>query len=331
MQLVLQTADLPPERRFDYWRETACRHFYVFSPVGRLPEGPYDARLLARQVGPFGLVSFEQPSYGWLRSRREIQQSDDGTYVLVGSLPRAATLVRMDGRDDLALYPGSLSLCASDTRLEVRQVGRGAHLLLKFPREMLDALLPLRLRGRPPSCLIPGTPGAGAMLAGYFQLVMREMPRLDAAAAEAALRHLVGLLALHQCSAAGPASAEGREAGRAALRAARLAEAHALVECNLADPALDAARVAAALRISVRQLSLLFEPSGESFARHVTRRRLEEARRLLASPGAAERKVADIAFACGFDSLATFYRAFRRTYGMAPGELREAPRQQGAA
>jgi transcriptional regulator GlxA family with amidase domain len=26
--------------------------------------------------------------------------------------------------------------------------------------------------------------------------------------------------------------------------------------------------------------------------------------------------------ACGFDSLATFYRTFRQTYGMAPGDAR---------
>lgn len=36
-------------------------------------------------------------------------------------------------------------------------------------------------------------------------------------------------------------------------------------------------------------------------------------------------QVAEIAHACGFDSIATFYRTFRQTYGMAPGDLRKIP------
>jgi len=35
------------------------------------------------------------------------------------------------------------------------------------------------------------------------------------------------------------------------------------------------------------------------------------------------RPVTEIALACGFDSLATFYRTFRRAYGMTPGDVRE--------
>jgi len=40
----------------------------------------------------------------------------------------------------------------------------------------------------------------------------------------------------------------------------------------------------------------------------------------------AGRTVAEIAFAWGFADLTTFYRAFRRAYGAAPGELRPARR-----
>ena len=34
------------------------------------------------------------------------------------------------------------------------------------------------------------------------------------------------------------------------------------------------------------------------------------------------RSVTDIAFGWGISNLATFYRAFRREFGIAPGELR---------
>jgi AraC-like DNA-binding protein len=74
----------------------------------------------------------------------------------------------------------------------------------------------------------------------------------------------------------------------------------------------------------VRHLHLLFEPTGTSFAQCVARRRLMQCRTALASATGAHRSVADIAFGWGFNSLATFYRAFEREFGMPPTALRAA-------
>jgi AraC-like DNA-binding protein len=68
-------------------------------------------------------------------------------------------------------------------------------------------------------------------------------------------------------------------------------------------------------------LHLLFEPSGESFAQYVLRRRLEECRAALINP-IRDRSVTDIALGWGFNSMPTFHRTFRRAFGAAPGELR---------
>jgi len=76
--------------------------------------------------------------------------------------------------------------------------------------------------------------------------------------------------------------------------------------------------------MSQRSLHLLFEPTGVSFARRVLQRRLQECHAMVASPAHAHRSVTDIAFAWGFKDLTTFYRAFRRQFDMAPGELRRA-------
>lgn len=322
MQLSLSTEGVPASEQFDYWRETVCRHFYVFSPGSAEFRQGYPAYLSAAQFGEFGVVDFLQPAHDWTRLKPEIATSDDGTYVIVGTSPGGGALVRVNDEEELIMHTGNLGISGSDTRLQVRHLGRGAHCLFKFPKPLLDAMLPPRARGRLPLSMISGSEGLGAVIMAYFDTLMRELPRLDPAATEAALRHLVGLMGLQQADFAGKATEFGTESGRAALRAAKLAEARRFVERHLADPGLDPARAAAALRISVRQLSLLFEPAGESFTRYVTRRRLERARALLAGPGEAGRKMADIAYACGFDSLATFYRAFRRAYGVAPGELR---------
>ncbi|GJD57322.1 HTH-type transcriptional activator RhaR [Methylobacterium dankookense] len=78
------------------------------------------------------------------------------------------------------------------------------------------------------------------------------------------------------------------------------------------------------LAISPRQVHVLFEPTGSSMARTLTALRVAEAHRLLTTAPALS--VTEIAFACGFDSIATFYRAFHRAHGMTPGDARSVLR-----
>jgi AraC-like DNA-binding protein len=66
-----------------------------------------------------------------------------------------------------------------------------------------------------------------------------------------------------------------------------------------------------------------------SFARTLTLFRLERTGRQLAAR--PERTIADIAYGCGFDSLATFYRAFRAAYAMTPMEMRAMRPSSGPA
>jgi AraC-like DNA-binding protein len=76
------------------------------------------------------------------------------------------------------------------------------------------------------------------------------------------------------------------------------------------------------LGISVRRLHLLFEPTGTTCTRYVLSRRMEHARVLLAQT--PKRPVADVAYACGFDSLSTFYRSFRAAFRMSPADFRRS-------
>ena len=64
----------------------------------------------------------------------------------------------------------------------------------------------------------------------------------------------------------------------------------------------------------------LFEIAEKSFSQTVTALRLEASRGLLMA--APQRSISDVAFACGFESLATFYRVFRAAQGMTPGDFR---------
>ena len=82
------------------------------------------------------------------------------------------------------------------------------------------------------------------------------------------------------------------------------------------------ANTARELGISVRQLHLLFGPTGTTFSRYVLSRRLERARLKLALE--PRRKILDVAFACGIESSTVFYRAFRDAFGITPTGYRRS-------
>lgn len=111
-----------------------------------------------------------------------------------------------------------------------------------------------------------------------------------------------------------------RGAAMGAIRIGHLSLARRLITRHLSNAALTPAFVAGLLGISVRHLYALFKASDMSFAQTVTAQRIAESRRLLRE--APERSISQIAFASGFESLATFYRAFHAAHGASPGDFR---------
>ncbi|MEE1758409.1 MULTISPECIES: helix-turn-helix domain-containing protein [unclassified Streptomyces] len=105
----------------------------------------------------------------------------------------------------------------------------------------------------------------------------------------------------------------------------RLAVAKDYVDRHLADPQLSAERVAAAIGVSARHLSRVFQPTGTSPSRHILERRLDKAREELADPGSRHLTVAEVAHHWGFASQAHFTRVFRSRFGRTPGETRPSP------
>jgi AraC-like DNA-binding protein len=121
--------------------------------------------------------------------------------------------------------------------------------------------------------------------------------------------------------------AAGSRRGQRALRVARLSLAHRLIARHLSQASLSAAMVAGLLGVSVRHMHMLFEGTGNRFSRTVIAQRIRLSGQLLRE--APSRPVAEVARACGFASLATFYRVFHATVGMPPGEFRARAAQSG--
>jgi AraC-like DNA-binding protein len=105
-----------------------------------------------------------------------------------------------------------------------------------------------------------------------------------------------------------------------AVRVGRLSLARRMISRDFSRVQFSPAILADALGISVRHLHILFEATDTSFLQVLTKRRIAESRRLLLPN--RELPISQVAFASGFDSLPTFYRAFHAAHATSPGEFR---------
>jgi AraC-like DNA-binding protein len=82
---------------------------------------------------------------------------------------------------------------------------------------------------------------------------------------------------------------------------------------------------AAELGMSRRRFTSLFaEVTGQSWADYLAGLRIAYAQTLLCE---TSRSIVSIAFESGYEELSSFYRAFKRTSGISPGQWRERERQ----
>ncbi|MEZ2130863.1 MULTISPECIES: helix-turn-helix transcriptional regulator [unclassified Sinorhizobium] len=93
------------------------------------------------------------------------------------------------------------------------------------------------------------------------------------------------------------------------------------IEENLGAASLDVANLCRRFALSRASLYRLFAP--QSPASYIQQRRLHRAFAILVSPAFRPWRVIDVAVECQFSSDATFIRAFRREFGLTPGEARE--------
>jgi AraC-like DNA-binding protein len=302
--------DVPERDRFDSWDAMLQSTIGMSARPLADPPGPFQANLSLRSSGPLFNLTMEADAHCIARETATIAQRHLNAYWVYREVRAGARITH--AADELVATTGNLIIADADVPCEVRPMGRYGHSVLLVPKPVLDPYL--RAPGRPMLRLLSGLNGVEALASGYLDALARNWDGIGA--------ETMGMVADTLCRLIGVACGAAAADQPNAVRAGRLAEAKRLIDRSLTVPDLSAVWIAASLGISVRMLHLLFEPTGSSFARYVLRRRLEECRAaLLADP---TRPVIDIAFAWGFGSLSSFYRAFQTAFGMAPGDLREA-------
>jgi AraC-like DNA-binding protein len=321
MRVHFSTDGLPPADRVRFWCDYFAQQVHSFTP-GEIPDaGAFRAEATGQVAGGFALLDIET---GLERARRAhadiLRDKTDAIFIRRFRRPMIWRASPQSTPIDLEHEPGDFNVSSTEWRFDAESKGPASFRVLVIPHAALSPMLTGGRLARPFRLSVASP--LGSLLSAAIDAANMQVPLLSDELGEAVLRNLSGLVAL-ACGA----SDEGAEQGRQSVRATRLAAVKRYVDQHLADPDLAPAGAAVALGVSPRQLHRLFEPTGVSFARYVLRQRLLKCRDAVGGATGSGRSIVDIAFGWGFNSMATFYRAFTSEFGGAPAVLRAASRR----
>jgi AraC-like DNA-binding protein len=320
-QVRFSTDDLPPPDRLRFWCDYFAKQVHSITP-GEIPDpGVFRAEATGSVAGEFALLDIIAGLERVQRTAADIAK-DKIEAFFIRRFRRPAIWRAAPGSTpvDLIHEPGDFCVSSTEWQFDEEWKGPASFDMLVIPQAALSPLLAGGRLSRP--FRLAGTSPLGSLLGAAMDAAKAQAPLLAAALGEAVLRNLCGLVGL-ACGA----SDEDAELGRDSQRSAQLVAIKRHVDAHLGDPGLSPASAAAVLGISARQLHRLFEQSGSTFARYVLRQRLLRCRDTIAGATGTGRSVVDIAFGWGFNSMATFYRAFISEFGSSPAVLRAASRR----
>ncbi|MEA1832367.1 helix-turn-helix domain-containing protein [Methylobacterium durans] len=307
---IQSTHRVEPKRAFDYWRSTALARV--------------DATPLESETG--------------FTASRLLAVFDHGMLMRTRSSPlvveRQPQQIRRDGHDDVCLSlivsgcghqeqgnrggiigVGDIGLVSLDRPfvLGAREPYEELRLNISRPLFLAHVGSVEEIAGRryPASAL-------GDLFASYlgtFAATVERMSEAEAAHAFEGALHLLRGILQHP--------GERREADLSATALRSLAQAY--IERRLHDPDLGPAGLCAALRVSRTRLYAAFAAEG-GIAAAIRDARLDRAHRRLSSAAGDAETIAGVMKACGYVDAASFSRAFRRRFGLAPRDVRPTRR-----
>jgi AraC-like DNA-binding protein len=225
------------------------------------------------------------------------------------------------GRRELTLRPGDIGFIDMAQPNRTVLVGAGEDRVrlmgLIVQRAVLAPLL-----AHPDSAtatFLPASHHHARLLASQFAALWQD-PKAEAGGLNATIAAIAAMVEIVAAAVGRAADAEGdvERAERHLYRA--MIKRH--IAANLESSSLTAADLCHRFQIPRASLYRLFEADG-GLARYVQEQRLNRALILLIAPAARGKRLVDMALDLQFSSDSTFVRAFRRQFGLTPGEVRE--------
>jgi AraC-like DNA-binding protein len=316
--LRLSTDDLPEKDRVTMWREYYA-HAVIRADIEPAEDTLFRATMTSRRLPGLQLLWANFSAHRLARTREFVADGEDDLALLVNCT--GALAVAAAGREVVLRERDAVLVRSGDVGKSVRFVSGGSF-SLRIPRSLLSALVAdidaavMRHITKRNEALRLLTGYAGALPDGNGLAAPGLAPLV--------VNHVHDLVAL-TLGATRDAADAARVGG---VRAARLSAAKTYIMQNSARRDLSVSTVAAHLGVSPRALQMMFEVDGTTFSAFLLTQRLTRAHRLLCAPQSSRHAVSTIAYDVGFGDLSYFNRCFRRFYGLAPRDLREAAVQE---
>ncbi|MFG2513962.1 helix-turn-helix domain-containing protein [Streptomyces sp. NPDC048584] len=314
MSPVLDTSSIPPQDREEVVRNAVWESMVAVDIDHGPPAEDISVRIGLNGVGPLRVCSARATAVTLRRTER-LAREDEEPAVTLGVQMAGSSMVVQNGRQCL-LSAGDCAVFESITPYTLLFDEGVDHRFIRFPRAAL-ALPDRLLRDVTAVPLGPGNPVARLAFTYFSQLAVADELH-QGPHGEAAVQPSVELLRAVLTTQHG-----NSVLARAPLKATLTLRITQYIQEHLADPALSAARIAAAHDISVRQLYVVLSRSGISLGDWIRARRLAECKRELAGPNGRLRTVAAIGRSWGFVDATHFGKVFKRAYGISPRAWRE--------
>jgi AraC-like DNA-binding protein len=315
-----------PGRMFNVYRSCGRDGFREFAElVGdvcdvAIPEGKdtFQAQSRVVNLGAALLTEMRSSSLHYERTTRHVARSAFDHFQL--HLNLVGNCHVRSGRQTAVFRPGDIGVM--DTARSSQHAMLAPHGLharsvsIFLPRSLLAPLLPSPGHGH--CTVLSGDSVVGRLLGDHLVSLLHRTEPASSMDHAVALQGIVGLLAR------GLGSTERIQPMRSAMREAALTSLQRYVEEHLDSSGLSADTICKHSGWSRATVYRLFESEGGLVA-YVQQQRLQRALMELIF-GRSRRRVLDIALQSQFSSEATFNRAFRRTFGIPPGEARTLAR-----
>ena len=312
-RLYFDTDAFPERDRFPAFCEGMFRHI-VGADIAKIGPAPFRGTLDVLRAGVARIANISVTAATISRHAHHVSDGDDDVVIQLWQQGLAGL---MQGKHESCVKSREALIIDNAMPARICTEGPSRFWALLIPRDRIVA-------SRPEVTHFAGAKvadqSAFQLLFSYLEEVVSEGMQ-EPRSAQLVGNHLVELAAL----ALGGAPYRLAEDGgiRAARRSAILRE----IERRSGDQSLNTAAIARSLGVTPRYVHLLLEETGKSFTHHVLARRLETAAALLRDPRWQARRISDIAAEAGFTDLSYFNRSFRRCFGAAPSDVREAARE----
>jgi AraC-like DNA-binding protein len=309
MDLVFSTEQYAQDKRYAAWRDAIC-DVYVHVDVKATDPDRYRGFIRETKFGDVVMTDILLSEQRIRRNRQHISQLDKDCYY-VQLVHKGSITVSQKGESHRSNAARGAIFSATE-QYELHGHGEVRSLYLELPREAFAQRFP---RDRiPVLASLDTTQGLGRITTEFCAALASEGVRLDDGLRAGLGSQLMDMLAFTLQAGTNDIPETERWA-----KAARLRLVQQWIEEHIADPELSLEKVAAANRISLRYLHVLFEACEISASEWIWDRRLQ-----LAYSGLARgdgRTITSIAMDYGFSSPTHFTTRFRRKYGLSPRDV----------